>query len=368
MCACALHAGLSLVPSLGLTAAHAGPEFLFPIVTHADVSPRYGASPNRFEAGGEMHRTRYNLKPISVAELGRQIRKADGQIAGSLAVVYPDIGEPYRSIFAQIIEGIEEGATTGVRNYPVGPNQDPADFNEQLKRNGTKVVIALGRQGLKAVSGLDRDIPVVVGGVLAIPEAGNRNMTGVSLTPDPALLFSRLKSLLPGVKRVIVVYNPHNNEWLIRLAREAAKAQGLELLAHEARDLAGAARLYEAAFASSESRRDAVWLPQDGTTVDENTILPLVLKESWNRNVPVFSSSFLHVKKGALFALYPNNMEMGRTLASSALAAMSGEVRRRGVLPLREVLVAVNLRTASHIGLNIGYQQQRSFDSIFPEP
>lgn len=368
LCACVLHAGLSLVPALGLTAAHAGPEFLFPIVTHADVSPRYGASPNRFEAGGEMHRTRYNLKPISVAELGRQIRKADGQIAGSLAVVYPDIGEPYRSIFAQIIEGIEEGASTGVRNYPVGPNQDPADFNEQLKRNGAKVVIALGRQGLKAVSGLDRDIPVVVGGVLAIPEAGNRNMTGVSLTPDPALLFSRLKSLLPGVKRVIVVYNPHNNEWLIRLAREAAKAQGLELLAHEARDLAGAARLYEAAFASSESRRDAVWLPQDGTTVDENTILPLVLKESWNRNVPVFSSSFLHVKKGALFALYPDNVEMGRTLASSALAAMSGEVRRRGVLPLREVLVAVNLRTASHIGLNIGYQQQRSFDSIFPEP
>jgi putative ABC transport system substrate-binding protein len=38
------------------------------------------------------------------------------------------------------------------------------------------------------------------------------------------------------------------------------------------------------------------------------------------------------------------------------------------VLPLREVHTAVNLRTASHIGLIIGYQQQRSFDFIFPEP
>jgi putative ABC transport system substrate-binding protein len=123
-----------------------------------------------------------------------------------------------------------------------------------------------------------------------------------------------------------------------------------------------------AAFAGAESRRDAIWLPQDATTVDENTILPLVLRESWNRGVPVFSSSFLHVKKGALFALYPNNAELGRSLGSSALAVLAGDSRKRGIVPLREVQTAVNLRTASHIGLSIGYQQQRSFDFVFPEP
>jgi len=93
-----------------------------------------------------------------------------------------------------------------------------------------------------------------------------------------------------------------------------------------------------------------------------------VLKESWNRNVPVFSSSFLHVKKGALFALYPNNIELGRSLANAALASVSGDSRWRGIFPLRDVHTAVNLRTASHIGLNLGYQQQRNFDFIFPEP
>ena len=92
------------------------------------------------------------------------------------------------------------------------------------------------------------------------------------------------------------------------------------------------------------------------------------MKESWNRGVPIFSSSFLHVRKGALFALYPNNMELGRDLANSALGILSGESRKRGVSPLREVFTAVNLRTASHIGLNIDQQQQRSFNFIFPEP
>ncbi|MFC6520414.1 ABC transporter substrate binding protein [Undibacterium arcticum] len=229
-------------------------------------------------------------------------------------------------------------------------------------------MIALGRQGLKTASGLDRDIAVVVGGVLSVPETESRNLIGISLTPDPVLLFALLKKLLPGAKKVTVIYDPQHNEWLLKLAREAAKAQGLELVAHEARDLASAARLYEAAFATADSRFDAVWLPQDSTTVDEDTILPLILKESWNRGVPVFSSSFLHVKKGALFALYPNNVGLGHDLANFALGVLAGEPRKRGMSPLREVLTAVNLRTASHIGLNIGYQQQRSFDFVFPEP
>lgn len=295
-------------------------------------------------------------------------KRVDALATASIAVVYPDLGEPYRSVFVQIIEGIEDAAGAPVRQYAVGSNADPSELRAQLKRNGVKVAITLGRQGLKAMSGLDKDIAVVAGGVLSLPETESRNLLAVSLTPDPALLFSRLKNLLPGMRRVIVIYNPQQNEWLIRLAREAAKVHSLELVTYEARDLSSAARTYETAFATIDGKRDAIWLPQDSTTVDESAVLPMILKESWNRNVPVFSSSFLHVKKGVLFALYPNNVEMGRTLANSAFGILSGDSRRRGVLPLREVNTAVNVRTASHIGLNIGYQQQRSFDYIFPEP
>ena len=37
----------------------------------------------------------------------------------AIAVIYPDIGEPYREIFAKIIEGIEDKVGTRVANYPV---------------------------------------------------------------------------------------------------------------------------------------------------------------------------------------------------------------------------------------------------------
>ncbi|PFH12005.1 putative ABC transport system substrate-binding protein [Collimonas sp. PA-H2] len=340
-----------------------------------DPGRRAGAVVNRLpdwrENTAEVRVVRRELQPLIIAAMAtldapRRQEILDGK--GAIAVIYPDIGEPYRSIFSKIIEGIQEQAKVQISTYPVGPNSNAGDLSAQLVRGGVKVVIALGRQGLKAVSGLTPEIAVVVGGVLSVPESESRNLTGISLTPDPALLFALLKRLLPSIKRVTVVYDPQHNDWLIKLAREAAKAQGLELVTREAHDLASAAHLYDAAFAVADSRQDAIWLPQDATTVDDETILPLVLKESWSRGLPVFSSSFLHVKKGVMFALYPNNLGLGRDLASSALGVLSGESRKRGVSPLREVLTAVNLRTASHIGLNLDYQQQRSFDFIFPEP
>lgn len=304
----------------------------------------------------------------NMADVPAPVKRHSNPSAEAIAIIYPDIGEPFRAIFATIIEGIEEKTKIKILSYPLAANLEAAELNSQLKKNGTKVVIALGRQGLKAAAGLDSAIAVVIGGVLSVPEPDSHNLTGISLTPDPSLLFMRLKNLLPGIKRVIVVYNPQTNEWLIKLAREAAKAQGLELVTFQARDLSSAARLYESTFATADGRQDAVWLPQDSTTVDETTVLPLVLKESWNRGVPIFSSSLVHVKKGALFALYPNNLDLGRDLAAVALGLLTGDTPKRGIVPLREVHTAVNLRTANHIGLSIGEQQQRSFDFVYPVP
>jgi putative ABC transport system substrate-binding protein len=288
---------------------------------------------------------------------------------GTVAVFYPNVPEPFRSIFTKIIEGVEDRAKGRVKSYAIDSKQlDSNELNGQLKQNDTKVIIALGRSGVKAASTMDRDLPVIVGGILSADENEQKTLTGITLNPDPALLFTRLKSLLVDVKRVHVVYNPKTNESLIRHARESAKGMGLEIVAYEASDLATAGRTYESIFASSDKQRDALWLPNDSTTVEENTILPLILKGSWNSSLPIFSSSLIHVKRGALFALYPNNVELGRNLANTAIAVLSGENRKKGVLPLREVHIAVNIRTAQHIGLEIAPQQQRGFDFVFPEP
>ncbi|MHA4871463.1 ABC transporter substrate-binding protein [Duganella sp. PWIR1] len=312
---------------------------------------------------------RPDVLPVTLAQLEDQFRRPELQASlnkGSIAVVYPNVEEPFRSAFLAMIQGIEDRIKLKVRAYPVDPKVDTAELNNTLKRSGTKVVIALGRQGLNATAGFDREISVLAGGVLLLSES--ENVMGISMTPDPALLFSRLRVLLPELRRIVVVYNPQKSDWLIRLAREAAKAQNIELSAHVAGDLASAAKLYSQLITSADNRHDAIWLPHDSTTVEESTILPLVLRESWNSNLPLFSSNVLHVKKGALFAMVPDNVELGRTLAASAMGVIAGEVRRRPLVPLRELQTAINLRTASHIGLNLGALQQRSFDFVYPQP
>ena len=286
--------------------------------------------------------------------------------ARSIAVVYPEIGEPFRSVFAKIIEGVEEQSRARVPSFAVGSNANVQELSNELRRQDIRVVIALGRNGLKAASALDRDIGVVAGGVLSVPESDARGFTVHSLAPDPALLFGQLKSLMPAARRVLVVHDPRQNAWLIRRAKEVGKLHGIEVVAQEADDLKTAIRFYQETFASADPRRDVLWLPQDSTTVDETAVLPLVLQESWNRNLAVFSSSVAHVKRGALFSLYPNNVELGRSLAQSALGMLSGAPGSRGVQPLKEVLVAVNVRTANHLGIQLSGRQR--FDLVFPEP
>jgi len=291
---------------------------------------------------------------------------AQASIAGSIAVIYPDIGEPYRSVFAQIINGIEEKAKGRVSNFAIGPNVDVGELNNSLRQQDTRVVIALGRQGVKVASALEGNYGVVVGGVLMTPDDEVRNLQVNSLSPDPALLFSRLKGMMPKVRRIFTVYDPRQNEWMMKLAREAAVSQGLELVAYEAQDLRSAMHAYQEILAAVDNNKDALWLPQDTTTVEESTVLPMVLKESWDNNLAVFSSSFGHVRRGVLFSLYPNNVELGRHLAGSALGMIaSGGSDVSSMLPLREVLMAINLRTAKHLGLNISRPQ--SFDMAFPE-
>ena len=165
-----------------------------------------------------------------------------------------DIGEPYRGIFEKIIDGIEDRAGTPIAKYPVQYDTDIGALKSSLYRQNTKVVIALGRQGMKTAAALDRNIWFVVGGVLTVPESEARMQPVISLSPDPALLFARLKVLMPTAKRVFVVYDPGSNDWLMKLQRSRS-CWGLELVTHEAHDLRSAVRLYQEIFSVADSRR-----------------------------------------------------------------------------------------------------------------
>ena len=74
------------------------------------------------------------------------------------------------------------------------------------------------------------------------------------------------------------------------------------------------------------------------------------------------------MRRGVLFALYPDNLELGRHLGSTAqgLIGNAASTPVRGLHPLRQVLTAVNTRTAEHLGLDLRASGQR-IHLVLPE-
>lgn len=296
--------------------------------------------------------------------------KLPGQpaVSRNIAVLYPDLAEPYRSIFAQVVEGIEAQTGRRAAQYAVGNSNSMAipDILAEMKQQEVKVVVALGRQGVITASALPRELFVIAGCVISAPEIEGRKFPVVSMAPDPVMVFERLKLFMPNARRVVVVYDPRQNEWLIRLARDAARKHGLALLAVEATSLKNAGLAYQDLLSRIDPEKDALWLPLDSTTVEESTVLPFVLEKAWSRSLTVFSNNVMHAKRGVLFAVYPDSFALGRQLANLVLNSAADGSMVSSTVPLKESLLAVNVRVAQHLGLRLSPSQQH-FNRVFPD-
>ena len=279
----------------------------------------------------------------------------------NIGVLYPAVQEPFFSVFQNILRGIEATPGVVVKHYPLPEEFDSRPVEAWLQREQIDTVIALGRQGLAAAQALNNKRPVVVG-ALPITPGG---FAGVSLSPDPAVLFQHLKELAPSVRRVHIVHS-ESSAWLVKRAEAEAKSHGLRLSSYPAGDLREAVNQYRTLLQSIRGTSEAIWLPLDNITAGDDVILPMVLQAAWERSLVVFSSKPPHAQRGALFSVVPDNVAMGQRLGGMAAAAALDRRSVAQVVPLGELQVAVNLRTAFHLGLRFTPRQQERFDLVFP--
>jgi putative ABC transport system substrate-binding protein len=285
-----------------------------------------------------------------------------------IAVVYPVVEKPYSTIFEQIIDGI----SSVTKNYSVFGLEKDFDtqdekFREWASAEKPDVIIALGRRGIEGAHSLNSTIPIVYSGILYKTDTLLVDSQGISLTPDPALLFRQLNKLSSKTKRVFVIYNPDRYQWLINIAEEVAKSYGIILEAESAYNLRESAMKHRKILRGSKSQTDALWILHDPSIIASESILPMILKDAWNKHLVVFSSNPSDVPRGALFSFYADHKALGKRLATVAIDNLSsGNKTNASIIPLKDVLTAINIRTAGHIGLHIPYEEQRKFNLIFP--
>ncbi len=285
-------------------------------------------------------------------------------------VLYPDIREPFRGVFMSIARGVSDELGSSAQLRAIGDLDSAEDIKRWIEDNGIRSVVALGSRGQALSNELTSTVPVVLGAVHMAPDLQDQRHHGIALSPDPTLLLEHLKKLAPSVKRVTVVYHRERDRWTIERARTSAARLGIELNAVPVDKLQEAVSAYRTLLSSQDSRTDALWLSQDSAVLDEQAVLPMILKEAWDRKLIVFSSNPSHVRRGILFALYPDNYHMGRSLGKMAdrinKGSMNGTVMEPGMEFLRDLSMAFNVRTAGHLGIKYNKDLLNQAELIFP--
>ncbi len=279
--------------------------------------------------------------------------------AVNVAVLYPQLEGGYNTVFENIMQGVDGHPGISVRSMAMDDNTTEQDISDWLDETGAEVLLALGQRCyIAARSFIDR--VVVVHGAVVISPNGH---SGVSLAGNPKQFLERLSLLAPNVRRVSVVYSEHNSGWLIEMAKKIAPRYNIQLVAYRAEDVREAAHLYQVALENA-TVGDAFWLPLD-SVVPDRAVLPMVLREAWDRRLVVFSNNPQHAKRGALFALYPDNVAHGEQIAELILEQLNGDGKPL-VLPTNTMKLSVNKRTASHLQVNLDLESGVTVDQIYP--
>jgi putative ABC transport system substrate-binding protein len=281
-----------------------------------------------------------------------------------VGIIVPELRAPFKVIFDTIGEGVDEELNQRTSKLTLGKNYDPQLISRWIKKENINAVITLGGVGQKSTMYMPRGVPVVLGALSSSPGAANK-FSGVALTPNPKSLFQLLKRLDKQRNKIVVVYNPANNQWLVDLAKRQAAAIGVQLAAYQATGIKQAAIIYDKIF-DGEIDSTAIWLLQDRKVVDSKIVLPFILEKAWQKKMVVFSSALNHVKKGVLFSMYPDNKSHGKQLAKLILSKSKATSSEVELYPSEGLQDAVNSRTAEHLGLNISRSELREFDVVFP--
>ena len=274
-----------------------------------------------------------------------------------LTVVFPHVRQPFLKVYKTIAKGAAEGFAGPTSEIIVEAEQSVEQLETQI---GDEMVLALGGRGVKQLAPLDLAYPRVVGAVSRrIPD-----VYGMSMVPQESVIAAKLHALAPETRRVFVVVRADDNIIDLKTAQLSFNQLGIQLEIHQAENLRAAAGIYRTIIRSL-GPGDAVWIPS-GDRFVSNALLSILLQASWTSEFVVFSSNPTHVKRGALFSVYPDNFQMGVRLGQLARHIVEGGQQEVGMEPLQSVFVTLNERTSNHLGILLTDDMKDHIDLVLP--
>ncbi len=299
-----------------------------------------------------------SVSGVSIASQTGSNSISDGARIG---VLYPQSSKRASQLYKTIIQSMQKHRKIKLFSRQLSADDKNENIQQWVRDKKIQALILLGKKGLQFSLKLTLTIPVLSGAHMeTLP-----GQSAVTLRADPLQLFDKLKKLKPKISTIHVVYNEKNSGWLIRKAKSAARKMGLKINATETNTLQASAQALKTLVKNIDADREAIWLPYD-PILPVKPLLPDLLKQSWQKNLIIFSGNPYHVQQGVLFALFPDYSKLGEQLVDLAL----NKIHKNGsvMVEVSQYLnSAINIRTATHLGILLSSVDKDNYKMVFPK-
>lgn len=260
-----------------------------------------------------------------------------------------------------IEQGIDVG--TNVVLVPRSATGDPQALStiaDSFVQGDYALIYSLGTQSTQEIFNKTKTKPILFGAVTDPVKAGFfkddlkqplGNITGTQdLWPYPAQ-FDLIKTLLPNVKRIGIVYNASeiNSQVSVAYIKAECQKRSIQL---EQRTVTAESEIQPAVAALLNQNIELFFIPADNTA---QTSSPTIIALCQEKKIPVFTGISGIVESGALATVGTNYYELGKVNARQAV-----EVLRHGK-QAKDLPVAIaekgdtyiNLKVAQSLGITV---------------
>lgn len=294
-----------------------------------------------------------SLQPVPVAAASLKVVIVLSQESSPAA----DMVEGFRTaltgagVQAQIeihnLNGRSENALNVLRPYK---NEPPTMF------------LTVGSLATQVVLAEHGEVPVIAGLTAHLETfRKKRNLTGVGLEFSLESQFQIMRSILPDLGTVGVLYGPKENQQTIDAALRLAAKLSVKLVpkpVESPRDIPDA-------LESLVNNIDLLWGITDQVVVSPQTAEPILLF-SFRNKIPFAGLSTPWVKAGSFYALERDYGDIGNQCAEIAVKILNKTAPNTiQVVPPRKVLLSINLKTARAMNLKLSEQIIRGASQVF---
>lgn len=260
------------------------------------------------------------------------------------------------------VEALEEaGIKYSIDQQNAGGELSSAQLiSEKLVNDKSDLIFAIATPAAQSVSGLTKDIPIVLSAVTDPAESGlvdsnekpGGNVTGTSdLTPVKEQM-ELLKELVPDAKNVGILYSSAeaNSKIQADLAKEAAKELNLEIKEYTVSSLSEIQTVVE----SMIGKIDALYIPTDNMVASGMSTVTMITNEN---SIPVIGAESAHVDAGALATYGIDYFELGKLSGKQAVKILT-EGANPADMPIEylakeQFKFSVNEESAEILGIDI---------------